>query len=364
VPVSRRLFLQTALTAGGLALMPPEMVEAEARPFHTVRDRVAQLFVISFGGARPEGEIVELLRRERLGGVVLFARNCESPDQLRSLLQGLQQVSHSPLLVCTDQEGGSVVRIRNGVEVFPPEAEYGRRGSAPAVAAAARATGGQLHALGLTMNLAPVVDVLANPTSPIGDRSFGPDPQLDARLGVAAIRAYQRNGLAAVAKHFIGLGHTSIDTHESLPTVPLTLEELEASDLIPFRAAIRAGVASIMVAHVALPQVDPSRRPASVSAPVIQGLLRRHLGFEGLVMTDSLLMAALPQSGEAPAEALAAGADILLMGVNHDVPAAVFEDAIERVVAAVKSGRIPESRLDEALDRVLRLKGRFPPPSV
>ncbi|MGH2411675.1 MAG: glycoside hydrolase family 3 N-terminal domain-containing protein, partial [Chloroflexota bacterium] len=200
------------------------------------------------------------------------------------------------------------------------------------------------------------------PTSPIGDRSYGPDPHLDARLAVAAIKGYQSHRLAATAKHFIGLGHTSIDSHQALPTVHRTLAQLESDDLIPFRAAVRAGVSTILVAHVALPAIDSVYRPASLSPVVIGGLIRKHLGFAGVVMTDSLVMGALPggRTAEAAERALAAGADILLFGADHDIPLQVLENSMSRVIAAVKAGRVPERRLDEAFGRVLALKRRWP----
>lgn len=185
-----------------------------------------------------------------------------------------------------------------------------------------------------------------------------------ARLSTAAIRGYQQHGLASTAKHFVGLGHTSIDSHHSLPTVTLSLAQLEARDFIPFRAAITAGVSCVLVAHVALPAVDPIYRPASLSPVVIEGVLRRRLGFKGVVMTDSLVMGALPKGNEAEAaeSAFAAGADILLIAANAHIPSAVIEDAVERVVTALTTGRIPQSRLDTALGRVLALKQRYPPP--
>jgi beta-N-acetylhexosaminidase len=256
-----------------------------------------------------------------------------------------------------------VVRLRTGVDVFPSEQTYGLAGSATRVSADAASTARELHALGLTMNLAPVVDVLSNPRSPIGSRSYGSDPALAARLSAAAVRGYQQHGLAAAAKHFIGLGHTSIDSHQALPTVTSTLAQLDRIDLVPFRAAIIAGVSTILVAHVALPAIDPVHRPASLSPAVIQGLIRRRLGFQGIVMTDSLAMGALPQGSTAQAaeQALAAGADMLLIAANHDIADSVFEHAVERVIAAVRSGRVPQSRLDSAVARILALKRRYPP---
>jgi beta-N-acetylhexosaminidase len=294
--------------------------------------------------------------------VVLYARNYTAPGQLRALLTQLQQASRFPLLVCTDQEGGAVERLRTGVHTFPSEAAYGRSGSTARVYTDAATTAHDLQALGLTMNLAPVVDVLSNPRSPIGDRAYGSDPHLVARMTAVAIQGYQQHGLAATAKHFIGLGHTSIDSHQALPTVKRTLAQLERVDLIPFQAAVAAGVSTILVAHVALPAIDPVHRPASLSPVIIGGLIRRQLAFKGVVMTDSLAMGALPQgsTAEAAERALAAGADMLLISADHDIPAATFDSAVERVISAVRVGRVSKSRLDSAVTRILALKRTYP----
>lgn len=369
-PVSRRGFLETSVRGaaafvGATSPLVSARATFPASPVpQTLRQKVAQLFIISFRGLSAGHATLSLFDRYPFGGVILYSDNCQSAPQIRTMLAELQAAAPYPLLVCTDQEGGGVVRIRNGAPSFPWEATYGRIGSAERVYRDASITARGLRNLGLTMNLAPVVDVLSNHRSPIGRRSYGSDPTLTARLSMAAIRGYQQHGLASTAKHFVGLGHTSIDSHHSLPTVTLSLAQLEARDFIPFRAAIAAGVSSVLVAHVALPAVDPIYRPASLSPVVIEGVLRRRLGFKGVVMTDSLVMGALPKGNEAEAaeSAFAAGADILLIAANALIPSAVIEDAVERVVTALATGRIPQSRLDTALGRVLALKQRYPPP--
>ena len=371
-PFSRRGFLRRSVLGAGALLGTGSAVvsagtalAASSTPL-TLRQKVAQLFVISFRGTAAGREILSLLERYTFGGVVLYSENCHTAGQMRTMLAELQAVSRYPLLVCTDQEGGSVVRIHDGAPSFPWEATYGLIGSSDRVFQDASTTARDLRALGLTMNLAPVIDVLTNHRSPIGRRSYGSDPNVAARLSTAAIRGYQQHGLASTAKHFVGLGHTSIDSHRALPTVTLTLPQLEARDFIPFRAAIAAGVSTVMVAHVALPAVDTVYRPASLSPVIIEGVLRARLGFKGVVMTDSLIMGALPRGHEAEAAelAFAAGADILLIGGKNPIPSALIEQSVERVVSAVASGRIPESRLDTALGRVLALKQRYPPPAL
>jgi beta-N-acetylhexosaminidase len=352
----------TVLGAGKALLSAGPTLAASSVP-QTLHQKVAQLFVISFQGLTAGHDILSLLERYTFGGVVLYSDNCRSAVQLRTLLAELQAVSRYPLLVCTDQEGGGVVRIHDGAPSFPWEATYGLLGSADRVYQDAATTARDLRSLGLTMNLAPVVDVLTNHKSPIGRRSYGSNPSLTAQLSAAAVRGYQQHGMASTAKHFVGLGHTSIDSHRALPTVTLTLAQLEARDFIPFRAAIAAGVSTILVAHVVLPAVDSVYRPASLSPVVIEGVLRTRLGFKGVVMTDSLMMGALPKGHEAEAaeRAFAAGADILLISGKNRITAALVEESVERVVSAVLTGRIPQSRLDSALGRVLALKQRYPP---
>src|SRR5207245_29692 len=163
-------------------------------------------------------------------------------------------------------------------------------------------------------------------------------------LSVAAIQGYQQHELAATAKHFIGLGHTSIDSHAALPTVNATWQQLQADDLVPFQAAIGAGVSAILVAHVVLPRIDSVHRPASLSPVIINGAIPGKLGFKGVVMTDSLAMGAIPATDvtDAPRRALLAGADILLIAADRNIPAAVFTDAVDRIVRAVKKGQIHE----------------------
>jgi len=363
MPVTRRAFLQTAgaLAAGGLLGAPALSFAAPPKPPRTLREKVGQLFVVSFAGTTPAPSLLSWIERYHFGGVILFTRNYTSPGQLKVLLSHLQGVSSYPLLVCTDQEGGLVVRLRNGVHTFPSEATYGQVGSASRVYNDATTTARDLHPLGLTMNLAPVVDVLTNPQSPIGTRSYGPNPQLDARLSVAAIKGYQQHRLAATAKHFIGLGHTSVNSHQALPVVSRTLAQLQSVDLIPFRAAIAAGVSTILVAHVALPAIDPVHRPASLSPVIIGNLIRKQLGFNGVVMTDSLIMGAINiGTSSAAQQAFAAGADILLIAKNTNIPEATFDDAYNRVLWAVQTRRIPESHLDSAVNRILALKRAYP----
>ncbi len=382
--IPRRIFLQGSLagvaTLGGVtaasagshgashgaarpsAAAVSTLSRQRSRVPSTIHEKVGQLFMVSFGGTTPRSDLLSFFDRNAPGGVILYERNVTSAAQVRTLIADLQRAAPVPLLVATDEEGGLIASIRDGVAVSLSEARYGALGSPARVYHDATTMAHGLGALGLTMDLAPVVDILADPHSPIGTRSYGADPRLVGRLSVAAIQGYQRQGLAATAKHFVGLGRSSIDSHHALPTVTLTLDELERGDLIPFRAAIAAGVSTVMVAHVALPAIDPVARPASLSPVVMEGLLRRQLGFTGVIMTDSLVMGAIPGGNEprVAEQAFAAGADMLLISADRDIATAVFDEAVERIVASVTAARIPESRLDASVARIMALKRRYP----
>lgn len=371
--LSRRDFLgRSALLGAGTIVgieaphveaekVPSRLLQGRVRPM-TLREKVAQLFVVSFVGTTLDYDTLALLDRHALGGVTLYANNCASAAQVRKLLTQLQVTARYPMLVSIDQEGGRVTRLRKGLQTFPAEAWYGKLNSTQRVYQDAAVTARELRAIGLSMNLAPVVDVVTNPKSPIGQRSYGSDPRLTARLSVAAIQAYQQHGLAATAKHFVGLGHTSIDAHRGLPTVTLSLQQFEQSDFIGFRAAIAAGVSSLMVTHVALPAIDPVYRPASLSPVVIQEVIRKRLGFTGVIITDSLMMGALPkgQEPQAAEQAFLAGADVLLMATDGKIAPAIIDEAVERVTRLVVSGQVAESRLEQSLTRILAVKTRYP----
>lgn len=326
-----------------------------------VLDLLGQLVMVDFAGLAPSREVERLIAEEGVGGVVLFAKNVADPQQVARLTNALQDLAASsgrpPLLISTDQEGGAVSRLRERATCFPSAMAFGATRSEALVAAAAGITARELRAVGVHMNLAPVLDVNTNPQNPvIGRRSFGDDPRLVARLGAAAIRAMQAAGVAATAKHFPGHGDTALDSHLQLPTVHQMRHRLEAVELVPFRAAIQAGVAAVMTAHVIFPALDPDC-PATVSHRII-GLLREDLGFPGVVVTDSLAMRGITDllsPEDAAVRAVQAGADMVLACGPYDVQLRILQALRE----AVRSGRVPASRVVDASSRVLALKRRL-----
>lgn len=258
-----------------------------------------QLFVIGFPGTEPDSDVESLIRDEGVGGVILFARNLVDPPQVRRLTAHLQSFSSAlPLLIATDQEGGIVLRIgSDGAEAtpWPGAMSLGAAASADLTRRVGAGIARELRAMGINMNLAPVLDVNVNPSNPvIGVRSFGADPHRVAENGVAYIEGHHEAGVLATAKHFPGHGDTAFDSHLALASVPHAIDRLEAVELIPFRRAIAAGVDAIMTAHVAFPAVEPDpATPATLSPAVLTGLLRQRLGFDGLVITDCMEMKAI-----------------------------------------------------------------------
>ncbi len=293
-----------------------------------------------------------------LGGITLFAYNVRAPGQLAELTAALR-AERPELLISIDEEGGDVTRLEaEHGSSYPGNLALGAVDDVALTEAVAGAIAGELAAAGVNLNLAPVADANTNPLNPvIGVRSFGADPELVARHVAAFVTGTQRQGVAACAKHFPGHGDTAADSHRELPVIEGDLD----TALLPFRAAIAAGTRAVMAGHLLVPALDDA--PATLSRAILMDLLRAELGFEGLIVTDALEMAAVSSTygvEEAAVRALIAGADSL--GLGHDL----HEDAVERVhaaiVDAVRNGRLTEERLADAAARVAAL-GRWASPT-
>jgi beta-N-acetylhexosaminidase len=324
-----------------------------------MKEQVGQLFMIGFDGTSVSAELADFIREHRPGGVILFARNLEQTAQIVQLINELQRLSpEQPLLVAIDQEGGRVSRLPAGFTVFPSCAALGQCESPDLVYRAAAVTAAELRAVGINMNMAPVLDVDTNPRNPIiGDRAFGTDPERVGELGRAAFTGLQDCGVIACGKHFPGHGDTSADSHVELPSVTAPVERLEQTELRPFRHAITHGVATIMTAHVMYPALDPTF-PATLSSTILTGLLRRKLGFAGVVVTDDLEMRAiLDHYGieEAAVRAVHAGADLLLICKDPDR----IRLAMKAMRQAVERGTVSPERLDASIRRIAALKATY-----
>ena len=269
-----------------------------------------------------------------------------------------------PLWVSVDQEGGRVARLKAPFTEWPPMATLGRSGDVTLAERFARALASELKAVGVTLDYAPVLDVHTNPKNPvIGDRALADRADEVARLGSAIIRTLQAEGIAACGKHFPGHGDTSTDSHHELPLVEHPPERLREVEFRPFVAAIEAGVATIMTAHVFVPSLD-EKRPATLSSRIVTDILRRELHYDGVILSDDLEMKAIAAEypvPEAAILAIEAGCDgVLICSGDHDTQAT----ALEAIVHAVEEGRLRQSRIDDALKRLQRAKERFLTPAV
>ena len=329
----------------------------------TLREKAAQLVVVRIGSNMPPGLLVEddavrisaLLERCPLGGLVLF--NGQGPSTA-DVLSTLQQQSRFPLLIATDMERGVGQQVR-GATVFPHAMAYAALGeeAEAAVEDSARIAAREALACGLHITFSPVADVNSDPRNPIiATRAFGTEPGIASRLGRAYIQGCKAEGLLTTAKHFPGHGNTHTDSHEAMPVVESPRDELDRIDLAPFRAAVAAGVDLIMTAHVAYPALDPQKVPATLSRPILKDLLRGEMGYEGVVVTDSLLMGAVneshPDPGKQAVALIQAGVDLLL-----DVPDP--EATVDGIIAGVTEGRLDEADVDAAFQRVWRLKEKL-----
>lgn len=327
----------------------------------SLEQRVGQMFMCGFHGQHADEQINRLIREYHVGGVIYFRRNVESVDQINRLSADLQAIAAEagdlPLMISVDQEGGMVARIdKEGVTQVPGNMALGATGNPDYTLECAQILGYELKSIGIDMNLAPVLDVNNNVLNPvIGVRSYGENAESVAAHGAAAIKGYQSRGVAATAKHFPGHGDTAVDSHLGMVTVPHERNRLDQVELLPFHRAIEAGVDAIMTAHVIFPAIEPEPIPATLSRKVLTGLLREEMGFDGIIITDCLEMHAISKPygvAEAAVLAVEAGADLIL--VSHTLQDQI--SAVEAVVEAVRTGRVDEATINQALERIISWK--------
>lgn len=302
----------------------------------------------SFTGHEAPPAYLDAVRSGAVATFCLFAgMNVATPAQLRDLNESLHRAAEEgnqpPPLIGIDQEGGQLIAIRGGATELPGNMALGATRSPELAEQAGRVLGYELRAMGLNLNFAPSVDVNVNPANPVvGTRSFGADPTLVAELGAAMIRGTQSAGVIATAKHFPGHGDIQVDTHHELPTVAHPMERIQAVELHPFRTAITSGVQAIMSAHILFPEMD-TERPATISRAIMDGYLRRDMGFDGLIITDAMDMHAVAQFGAVNSVrmALEAGVDLALLGhlpgqldMIEPLQAAARPASVQRIVAA------------------------------
>ena len=334
----------------------------------SLEEKVAQMFIITPEALTGVGTVIaagettrEAIREYPVGGLIYFEKNLRDPEQVKEMTANIQQYAVErigvPMFLSVDEEGGAVTRFANNenfdLEWIGNMSDIGASGSIDAAREAGNKIGSFLADLGLNMDNAPVADVLSNSANTvIGNRSFGSDSEQVKKMALAEYQGLEAQGIIGVYKHFPGHGATEADTHEGYAYTESDFEEMMSEDLIPFKYGIDNGVRVIMAAHIACPEVTGDDTPASLSYYMLTEILRNHLGYDGIIMTDGLNMGAIVNqytSAEAAVKAIEAGVDILLMPED-------FQAAYEGVLQAVRTGEISENRIDESVGRILELK--------
>ena len=319
---------------------------------------VGQMLGIGFQGPQVPPEVRQWVASGRVGSVILFAHNIASPAQVAGLTSELQSLSPIPLLFLIDQEGGIVTRLHDPATVMPGQMALGATFDPQNAHRAATILAREMRALGIHVNLAPVLDIQTDPAKAVmGIRSFGETADMVRDFGLAALIAYEQNGILACLKHFPGKGDSNLDSHLYLPTIPHSRQRMAQVELVPFRAAIDAGAGMVMTSHVLFPAYDADL-PATLSPHVLQGLLRGELSFQRLIATDALEMKAIADhfpAGRSGVLAALAGADLLLAPHGFDRQ----QDIYTAVLAALHSGELPRSAVEQAVRRILAAKWRY-----
>ncbi|MEZ4273040.1 MAG: beta-N-acetylhexosaminidase [Myxococcota bacterium] len=327
----------------------------------TIEEKVGQLLVVGFGGTTLDRHSQHWVAGRHVGGVALFSRNITDFEQTARFARELHAATegHIPLFLALDQEGGNVVRVKEGAMLLPGNMALGATRSPTLAYVAGQALAIDLKRLGFNMNLAPVLDVNSNPQNPvIGIRSYGERAELVAELGSWYVRGQQEMGVVAVAKHFPGHGDTQTDSHYAMPSISASLERLEGLEFLPFERSIKAGLDAVMTAHISLPAVTGDRDlPATLSRVLLTDALRNKMNFKGIVITDGLEMQGIVQkygSGRAAVLAILAGADMPMILWTPKVKEQVYAELLE----AVDSGTISSERLDQSVRRILTIKAK------
>ncbi len=350
------LFVSAATTS---STTTATMTAEELVATMSLEEKAGQLFLISVVGKdAPIASSAKVLAEVPVGGIILFSYNIKGePKRLAGLNASLQNTARTsgakiPYFISVDQEGGRVQRLKNGFTRLPAPRVLGKL-SVPDLSTLAEAVAQQLLAVGVNMNLAPVVEASSGDEDVIGDRGFAASAQQAAPKAAAFITGTQQAGVLATAKHFPGNAGSKVDPHKAMPQIKLSAQEIEEKLLPPFRAAINAGVDAIMISHVEIPSLDPDH-PVALSKEVVTGLLRDKLAFDGLVCSDDLLMGAVLEKfdpAEAAILAVNAGTDLLMVSNPAEVP-----KLHKAVVQAVRSKRLSEAQIDAAVLRILAAK--------
>jgi beta-N-acetylhexosaminidase len=328
----------------------------------TLDEKIGQMLLVGIEGYELNDNTQTLIDKYHVGGIIFYKDNVKDSHQFLELLGALKDANQAqngpPLWLSLDEEGGRVTRMPSELVKLPPARTIGKADNPEVSQAIGEALGKELSAFGLNMDFAPVLDVNSNPNNPvIGDRSFGTTADLVSRVGVTFMKGLQSQQVASVVKHFPGHGDTSVDSHIDLPVINHDLDRLRSLELKPFGEAINNDADAVMVAHILMSKLD-AKDPASFSPAVITDLLRKELGFKGVVITDDLTMGAIVKNydiGQVGVRAIEAGADVLMVGHGFDAETKVY-DAVKN---AVENGALDETLIDNSVYRILKLKEKY-----
>lgn len=340
----------------------------------SLKNKIGQLFMVSVyqldeaeskNQTSVTSKMKQTLKKYPAGGVIMFAKNIDTPKQTKEMISDLQTASNIPLFMAVDEEGGQVSRVASNpnmnMTAYPSAQEVGKTYSDKKIAEMGKTQSKELKELGFNMNLAPVADVLTNKNNTeIGDRSFGTNSKKVANIVSILVKNMQKQQISATIKHFPGSGETGGDTHRGSAETYQTIDTLRDNDFRPFKSGMKAKVDAVMVSHLMLCNVTDEKEPSSLSSRVVTDILREELEYTGIIMTDAMNMKAITDnysSGEAAVKAIQAGVDLIVMPDN-------YKEAYKAISQAVKSGKIKESRIDKSVRRIIYTKlkrGEIPP---
>ena len=325
----------------------------------TLEEKIGQMIIAGFNGTTVNNEVATLMNDLNVGGVILFGRNIESSEQLKTLTTDITNLNKDiPPFISLDEEGGRVSRVPKDTKKFPKAKTVGDTNDEKYAYENGKDIGYTLKQLGINMDHAPVLDIYSNPKNTvIGDRAFGTNEDVVSKMGIATMKGLEDAGIIPTLKHFPGHGDTAVDSHVGLPIVTKDLNELNEFEFIPFKKAIEKGCDVVMVSHIILNKID-SQNPSTLSKKVVTDILKKDLGFSGVVITDDMNMGAIVQNfsiEEASIKSIKAGVDILLIGNNVETTKSV----INEIKSAVENKVIDESRIDESVYKILELKEKY-----
>lgn len=324
-------------------------------------EKVGQLVISGFYGTTLDENILKLIKENKISGVILFNRNVKDSNTLLSLNNSLKESNKNnklPLFISVDEEGGSVTRMPKDIKRLPTNKYIGSLNNKDLSYKVGEILGEQLSFFGFNMNFAPVLDINSNPNNPvIGDRSFGNNKDIVASLGTSTMKGIQSKNIISVVKHFPGHGDTSVDSHINLPVVNYDINRLNSFEFVPFKTAIQNGADAVMVGHILLPKID-NKYPSSMSYEIVTNILRKDLGFNGLVVSDDMTMGAITENysiEEAAVKSINSGVDLLLVCQKYENT----ENVLRALKEAVLNGTISKERLDNALYNIISIKKKY-----